>query len=150
MAGPGVYELYAVRYAFHERTQELNFLDPPDPHEVMPIDYYVWAAVSDELTVVIDTGFKAETAAARGRTFLRCPSAGLGEIGVDVAAVIDHSHDLAGFGAPNGAIGDHEHVLLLLHDDGDQRGQTLAEQRRRAGPLRLAVRRLPGTLQAGL
>ena len=89
MADPGVYELYAVRYAFHERTQELNFLDPPNPHEVMPIDYYVWAAVSDELTVVIDTGFKAETAAARGRTFLRCPSEGLSEIGVDVAAVKD-------------------------------------------------------------
>lgn len=89
MPDPDVYELFAVRYATHDRTQALNFVDPPDPHDVMPIDYFVWAAVSDERTFVIDNGFNAETAAARGRTFLRCPTEGLAAVGVDVDAVAD-------------------------------------------------------------
>ncbi len=89
MAGPDTYELFAVKYASHDRTQEMNFLEPPDPHEVMPIDYFVWAAVSAERTVVIDTGFNAETATDRGRTFIRCPTDGLKSVGVDAGAVED-------------------------------------------------------------
>ncbi len=86
---PGTYELYAVKYATHGRTAAANFIDPPDPHDVMPIDYFVWAAVSDERTFVIDMGFSAETAEDRGRTLLRCPTEGLALIGVDAAAVKD-------------------------------------------------------------
>ncbi|MFQ5763649.1 MAG: N-acyl homoserine lactonase family protein [Rhodospirillales bacterium] len=89
MPGADVYALYAVKYATHDRTQAANFVDPPDPHEAMPIDYFVWAAVSKARTFVIDTGFKAETAAKRGRTFLRCPTEGLKLIGVDADAVED-------------------------------------------------------------
>lgn len=83
------YELFAVKYASHRRTQAANFVDPPDPHEAMPMDYFVWAAVSETRTFVIDTGFKAEEAAKRGRDFLRCPTAGLAAIGVDAATVRD-------------------------------------------------------------
>ncbi|MCZ6608168.1 MAG: N-acyl homoserine lactonase family protein, partial [Alphaproteobacteria bacterium] len=86
---PGTYELFAVKYATHDRTAAANFIDPPDPHEVMPIDYFVWAAVSDERTFVIDMGFTAETAKDRGRTFLRCPTEALALIGVDAATVKD-------------------------------------------------------------
>ena len=49
----GTYELFAVKYATHGRTQAANFIDPPDPHEAMPIDYFIWAAVSGERTFVI-------------------------------------------------------------------------------------------------
>ena len=86
---PGTYELFAVKYAAHGRTQAANFIDPPDPHEAMPIDYFIWAALSDERTYVIDMGFTAETAADRGRTFLRCPAAALALLGVDAATVKD-------------------------------------------------------------
>jgi len=84
-----VYELFAVKYAIHDRTQELNFVDPPDPHEAQPIDYFVWAAVSGARTFVIDMGFTAEMAEKRGRTRLRCPTEGLAAIGVDAETVAD-------------------------------------------------------------
>ena len=88
-AEAGVYELFAVKYAPHGRTQAANFIDPPDPHEAMPINYFIWAAVSGDSTFVIDMGFTAETAADRGRTFLRCPAEALALIGVDAATVKD-------------------------------------------------------------
>ncbi len=84
-----VYELFAVKYATHDRTQELNFVDPPDPHEAQPIDYFVWAAVSGARTFVIDMGFTAEMTEKRGRTRLRCPTEGLAAIGVDAGTVAD-------------------------------------------------------------
>jgi glyoxylase-like metal-dependent hydrolase (beta-lactamase superfamily II) len=83
------FELFAVKYASHQRTQAANYIDPPDPHEAMPMDYFVWAAVSGSRTVVIDTGFKAGEAARRGRDFLRCPTDGLAAIGVDADTVED-------------------------------------------------------------
>ena len=52
-----IFELFAVKYASHQRTQAANYVDPPDPHEAM---YFVWAAVSETRTFVIDTGFKAD------------------------------------------------------------------------------------------
>lgn len=88
-SGSGVYELFAVKYATHGRTAEANFIDPPDPHEVMPIDYFVWAAVSDERSFVIDMGFTEETAIDRGRTLIRCPTEGLKVVGVDAGTVKD-------------------------------------------------------------
>ena len=44
------YEVYAIRYGtFAERERRQNFITPPDPHEGgMPIDYFVWAAVSED------------------------------------------------------------------------------------------------------
>ncbi len=83
------YELFAVKYASHQRTQAANYINSPDPHEAMPMDYFVWAAVSETRTFVIDTGFAAAEAARRGRTFLRCPADGLKTIGVDAATVRD-------------------------------------------------------------
>jgi glyoxylase-like metal-dependent hydrolase (beta-lactamase superfamily II) len=81
-----------------------------DPHDTpMPMDYFVWAAVSDEHTVVVDTGFTPEVAARRGRDHLRCPTEGLREIGVDcerVSCVVltrlhyDHAGNLKKFPPP--------------------------------------------------
>ncbi len=77
------YEVYAVRYATREARSGEHF-HGGDPHNVpMPMDYFVWAAVSSEYTVVIDVGFSAEVARRRGREHLRCPTEGLREIGVD-------------------------------------------------------------------
>ena len=77
------YEVYAVRYATREARTGENFYGH-DPHDApMPMDYFVWAAVSEERTVVIDAGFNAEVAARRGRDHLRCPTDGLRELGID-------------------------------------------------------------------
>jgi len=89
MAEPDIYDLYAVKYATHQRKAAANFVNPVDPHEAWPIDYFVWAAVSSRRTFVIDCGFKAETAKKRGRTFLRCPTEALALIGVDAKTVKD-------------------------------------------------------------
>ena len=109
------FELFAVKYAGHQRTQAANYIDPPDPHEAMPMDYFVWAAVSGSRTFVIDTGFNAGEAAKRGRDFLRCPTDGLKAIGVDAGAVEDviitHLHyDHAG------TVGDFPKAKFYLQD----------------------------------
>jgi hypothetical protein len=53
----------------------------------MPMDYFVWVALSGDRTIVIDTGFGEGVAARRGRTLLRDPVDALGLIGVDAAKV---------------------------------------------------------------
>ena len=90
------HRIYALRYATREARRHEHFIGG-DPHDApMPMDYFVWVAVSDEHTVVVDTGFTPEVAARRGRDHLRCPTEGLHEIGVDcerVACVIlTHLH----------------------------------------------------------
>jgi hypothetical protein len=70
------WEVYALRYAVHERRASENFLRPPDPHDApMPINYFVWVlrAGGD----VIDTGFTLEGGARRGRTMIRPVEAAL-------------------------------------------------------------------------
>jgi glyoxylase-like metal-dependent hydrolase (beta-lactamase superfamily II) len=83
------YEVYAVRYAHHDRPMRENFLDN-DPHEGRgPLDYFVWALVGAGKTYVVDTGFGAVEAKARGRQLLRTPAEGLRTIGIDAAQVED-------------------------------------------------------------
>jgi glyoxylase-like metal-dependent hydrolase (beta-lactamase superfamily II) len=81
------FEVYAVRYATREARSGDHF-HGGDPHDApMPIDYFVWAAVSPEHTVIVDAGFTAKVAAKRGREHLRCPTKGLRELGIDCARV---------------------------------------------------------------
>ena len=62
-----VYELYAIRYATNprrRRVENLMWVAPDDPHDTpMPMDFFVWAAVSPSRTVVIDTGADERTCA---------------------------------------------------------------------------------------
>jgi hypothetical protein len=61
-----------------------------DPHDgPMPMDYFVWAAIGAQRNFVIDTGFTAEVAAARGRRHLRCPAELLDLVGLDRNTVAD-------------------------------------------------------------
>lgn len=90
------YEVFAIKYARRESTRNQNFLFS-DPHDgPMPIDYYVWAIVNNERSIVVDIGFDAAEAQARGRQHLRCPAEALVQIGVqpkDVKNVIlTHLH----------------------------------------------------------
>ncbi|HZT88831.1 MAG TPA: N-acyl homoserine lactonase family protein [Stellaceae bacterium] len=90
------YEIYAVRYAHHHRMSSENFYGG-DPHDVpMPLDYFVWAIVGEDRTVILDTGFDSAMAKKRGRDFLHPPREGLLAVGVDPAkvedVVISHMH----------------------------------------------------------
>ena len=83
------YELFAVRYAMRDARRSEHFIGG-DPHDApMAMDYFLWAAVGQERTFIIDAGFTAEVAAKRKRTFLRCPVETLKAIGVDGDAVED-------------------------------------------------------------
>lgn len=83
------YEVYAVRYAHHERRAAENFLGG-DPHDApMPLDYFIWAIVGGGKTFIVDTGFGPEQARLRKRELLRSPVEGLKAIGIDPATVED-------------------------------------------------------------
>ena len=62
--------VFAVRYAHRDARRAEHFYgpDPPDPHDApMPMDYYLWAITGDDAPpVVVDAGFRPETARRRG------------------------------------------------------------------------------------
>lgn len=90
------YEVYAIKYAHHERRASHNFIGG-DPHDgPMPLDYFVWLVRGQGREIVVDTGFSAAMAAKRGRQHLRCPTEGLRLLGVNASelrdVVITHLH----------------------------------------------------------
>ena len=96
MTTTDTYEIYAVRYAHHERRASENFIGG-DPHDgPMPLDYFVWAIVGGGRTIVVDTGMDERMAAKRQRTMLRPIGEGLKAIGIEPGAVqdvvISHMH----------------------------------------------------------
>ncbi len=83
------FEVFALRYATHNRRRSDNFLGG-DPHDgPMPLDYYLWVVRNSQNIYVVDTGFDAETAQRRGRTLLRDPVEALRQIGVEPTTVSD-------------------------------------------------------------
>jgi glyoxylase-like metal-dependent hydrolase (beta-lactamase superfamily II) len=86
---PDTYEVYAIKYGTHPRKASENFLGG-DPHDgPMPLDFFVWAIVSQERTYVVDTGFDREMAQKRQRQLFRTPAEGLKLIGVEPDSVRD-------------------------------------------------------------
>jgi len=89
------YRIHAVRYAHRKCTTSEAFYG--DYHaSPMTMDYFVWALTNGAHTVVVDLGFTEAVGTRRGRQFLRCPSKGLAEIGVDCGqvehVVLSHFH----------------------------------------------------------
>jgi glyoxylase-like metal-dependent hydrolase (beta-lactamase superfamily II) len=83
------YELYAIKYAQHERTASQNFLGG-DPHDgPMPMDYFVWLVRGAGRELVVDTGFNAAAAARRNRQLLRPVDRALALLDADAAKVRD-------------------------------------------------------------
>ena len=89
------YRIHAVRYAHRACTSSEVFYG--DHHAApMTMDYFVWALTNGTHTVVVDLGFTEPVGTRRGRQFLRCPSRGLAEIGIDCRQVehviLSHFH----------------------------------------------------------
>lgn len=86
------YEIYAIRYARHDRRAADNFVGRPpnvDPHDSMPLDYFVWVIKGRTRSFVIDTGFGPAQAQRRNREWLRSPAEGLNAIGIAPDSVQD-------------------------------------------------------------
>jgi glyoxylase-like metal-dependent hydrolase (beta-lactamase superfamily II) len=99
------HEIYAVRYAHHDRKAAENYIGG-DPHDILqPLAYFVWVIRGPHGTFVLDTGFDEAMAARRGRLMIKPVAEGLRALDVnpdDVRDVIvshlhyDHcgNHDL--------------------------------------------------------
>ncbi len=92
------YELAALRYATSpKRRPKDNFIFAHDLHDgPMPLDFFVWAAISADRVVLIDSGSDEGVCNRRGHQFLRCPSAILADMGIPTSRVTDvvvtHAH----------------------------------------------------------
>lgn len=89
------YRIYAVQYAERETTWAEVFYGE---RRATPIGmaYFVWAITDGTRTLVVDLGFTEPVGTRRGRRFLRPPTDGLAEIGIDAASVehviVTHFH----------------------------------------------------------
>ena len=84
-----VHEVFALRYAMRDARRAEHFIGG-DPHDgPMPMDYFVWLIRGPDRVVVVDSGFTAEVATQRRRTYLRCPIDSLPLLGVNAADVKD-------------------------------------------------------------
>jgi len=86
---PEPYEVYAIRYARHDRTARHNFIGGDEHDGPMPLDYFVWLVRNEDRTVLVDTGFDEEVARSRGRQLTTPICDGLTALGVEPASVED-------------------------------------------------------------
>lgn len=91
-----IWEAYAMRYATVEKRRIENFIAHDLHDEASNMDYYVWFLRCGEETILVDTGFSAEAARQRKRTYLRCPIESLQSAGIRLEdirdTVITHAH----------------------------------------------------------
>jgi len=96
MRADPVYEIYAIRYAHHDRSAKENFIET-DIHDLLqPLDYFVWAIIGPNGTFIVDTGFDVAMAKKRGRRLTKPLRDGLNAIGIDANAIsnviVTHLH----------------------------------------------------------
>jgi len=77
------YQVLAVKYATAERTRGSNFLHPVpgDAQAPMALDFFVWLILGPGGGVLVDTGFSAVSALARGRRYIVAPIESLRRLG---------------------------------------------------------------------
>jgi len=84
-----IHEIYAVRYAHHDRQSPENFI-LGDPHDILqPLAYYVWVISGPHGRFLVDTGFDRAMADQRKRVIVNPIADGLKSIGVDPGAIED-------------------------------------------------------------
>jgi glyoxylase-like metal-dependent hydrolase (beta-lactamase superfamily II) len=83
------HEVFAVRYAHHDRKAQENYIGG-DPHDILqPLAYFVWVIRGPHGTWLLDTGFDQAMANTRGRTIVKPVGEGLKAIGVNPDEVTD-------------------------------------------------------------
>jgi glyoxylase-like metal-dependent hydrolase (beta-lactamase superfamily II) len=94
-----VYEIVAVRYGtLHSRKSELfyRFQAYGEADARQDMDYFFYVLRHGPQTIVVDTGFKPEVAAGRGRECVTPPREALARLGIDPARVsqliVTHFH----------------------------------------------------------
>jgi len=91
-----MYEVYAIRYATVARRAADNFL-LHDFHEGdMDLDFYFWLIRGEGRNILVDSGFSADSARARNRSFLQSPDTALRKLGLSAtdidSLIITHLH----------------------------------------------------------
>ncbi len=90
------WQVYALRYGHHDRPARDNFVFADAHDGPMPLDFFVWALVCDNRTIIVDLGFDHAGAQRRQRELLRLPSEALRLIDINPATVsevvITHLH----------------------------------------------------------
>jgi glyoxylase-like metal-dependent hydrolase (beta-lactamase superfamily II) len=82
MNGETTYEIYAIRYAHHDRPSSDNFIGS-DAHDVLqPLDYFVWAIVGPGGPFIVDTGFDEAMGKKRKREMINPVGEGLKAISI--------------------------------------------------------------------
>jgi glyoxylase-like metal-dependent hydrolase (beta-lactamase superfamily II) len=78
-----IQEIFAIKYAHHDRPKAENYIAANDPHDVRePLDYFVWAITGPSGDFVVDTGFDAAMAKKRGRKIEHPIAEGLKAVGI--------------------------------------------------------------------
>lgn len=83
------YEIYAIKYAEHERRARENFIGGDIHDGPMAMDYFVWVLRSTDSTVIVDTGFDQAMAEKRKRRITKPVEEGLARLGIDSMTVTD-------------------------------------------------------------
>ena len=91
-----IHEVFAVRYAEHQRKAAENYIGG-DPHDVLqPLDYFVWVIRNGKRTFVVDTGFDQPVGASAAARSSRRSARALKRFGIDPDKVenviISHMH----------------------------------------------------------
>lgn len=98
--------MYALRYAYRQARAYEHFYTPSDCTDRMDMAYYAWLIIDGDSAVVVDTGFTAAVAAARGRSYVASPVETMAALGVgphDVSTVVlthlhyDHTGHVSAF-----------------------------------------------------
>lgn len=96
LSTPPLHEVYALKYARHERRAGVNFLGGDPRDEPMPMDYFIWAIRGPAGWWVVDTGFGASGAQSRNRQLLRTPAQALAELEITASnvenVILTHLH----------------------------------------------------------
>jgi glyoxylase-like metal-dependent hydrolase (beta-lactamase superfamily II) len=92
-----IYEVYALRYgARSDWSRAKSYLNDTNPNAPDSIEYFLWIIRNAERTIVVDTGFDADTAKRYGRTPFDDPTMLLDKFGVRAAdvetVIVTHMH----------------------------------------------------------
>lgn len=85
--GVTVWNVHALRLGSVDRAARDNFLAPRDRSGTMRLDFTMWILQSDLGVVVVDTGFSAAAAVARGRVLDRRPGEAVRLLGIEPSEV---------------------------------------------------------------